>query len=159
MFSSCLNSQTSVGFTAIQVLNTVVLLLIRKLLVTWWKIADCCLSYLSLISIEATLSDRNADCRETTLWWALRISSCKFPDRLIDWEVVGRRRWRWLWSWNVTLDHTDAWVPGSCSSKECQQLLLASFLIHKQIPVGLAGAILGFLLLVVEVVVEVVEVC
>ena len=157
MFSSCLNSQTSVGFTAIQVLNTVVLLLIRKLLVTWWKIADCCLSYLSLISIEATLSDRNADCRETTLWWALRISSCKFPDRLIDWEVVGRWRWwwRWLWSWNVTLDHTDAWVPGSCSSEECQQLLLAGFLIHKQIPAGLAGTILGFLLLVVEVV----EVC
>ena len=150
MFSSCLNSQTTVGFTAIQVLNTPVY---QKLVGS--LIADCCQSYQGQITIEATLSDWNADCLETTLCWALRISSCKFLDRLIDW-VAGWWWWWWwwwLWGWNVTLEQTDAWVPGSCSSKECQQLLLASFLIHKQIPVGLAGAILGFLLLVAEVVV------
>ena len=55
----------------------------------------------------------------------------------------------------MTLEQTDAWVPGSCSSEECQQLLLAGFLIHKQIPAGLAMAILGFLLLEEEVVVVV----
>ena len=45
MFSSCLNSQTSVGFTAIQVLKYG-RILIRKLLVSAEKRADCCLSYL-----------------------------------------------------------------------------------------------------------------
>ena len=59
----------------------------------------------------------------------------------------------------MTLEQTDAWVPGSCSSEECQQLLLAGFLIHKQIPAGLAVVILRFLLLPLEVVVVVVVSC
>ena len=58
MFSSCLNSQTTVGFTAIQVLNTPAY---QKLVGS--LIADCCQSYQGQISIEATLSDWNADCR------------------------------------------------------------------------------------------------